>query len=165
VRNIAGASDPASATIADNWSMNSPAQPLTRALVDSLLAGRIYANFHTAAHPGGEIRGQVRFGSDAVTSVVPVAEALPSAFSLDQNYPNPFNPSTSIRFQVPEPGRVSLKVYSLLGQEVATLVDEVRPAGTYLATFDARALASGVYFYRLDAGHGSSLTKRMLILK
>ncbi len=165
VRNIAGASDPASATIADNWSTNSPSQPLTRALVDSLLAGRIYANFHTAAHPGGEIRGQVRFGSDAVTSVAPVEEALPSAFSLDQNYPNPFNPSTSIRFQVPEPGRVSLKVYSLLGQEVATLVDDVRPAGTYLATFDARGLSSGVYFYRLDAGSGPSLTKRMLILK
>ncbi len=165
VRNIAGASDPPSATIADNWSTNSPSQPLTRALVDSLLAGRIYANFHTAAHPGGEIRGQVRFASDAVTSVAPVAGALPSGFSLDQNYPNPFNPSTSIRFQVPEPGRVSLKVYSLLGQEVATLVDDVRPAGTYLATFDARALASGVYFYRLDAGQGSALTKRMLILK
>jgi hypothetical protein len=165
VRNIAGATDPASATIADNWSTNSPSQPLTRALVDSLLAGHIYANFHTTAHPGGEIRGQVRFGADAVTSVAPIADELPSGISLDQNYPNPFNPSTSIRFQVPEPGRVSLKVYSLLGQEVATLVDDVRSAGTYLATFDARGLASGVYFYRLDAGSGPSLAKRMLILK
>ena len=165
VRNIAGASDPASATIADNWSTTSASQPLTRALVDSLLAGHIYANFHTTAHPGGEIRGQVRFGGDAVTSVSPIADELPGSFALDQNYPNPFNPSTSIRFQVPEAGRVSLKVYSLLGQELATILDEVRPAGTYLATFDARGLASGVYFYRLEAGGSASLTKRMLILK
>jgi hypothetical protein len=165
VRNIAGAGDPASATIVNNWSTNSPTQPLTRALVDSLLAGRIYANFHTTAHPGGEIRGQVRFGADAVTSVAPIAEGLPTGFSLDQNFPNPFNPSTSIRFQVPEGGHVSLKVYSLLGQEVATILDEERQAGTYLATFDAHGLASGVYFYRLDAGRAASMTKRMLILK
>jgi hypothetical protein len=165
VKSIASAGDSASATVDGNWSTGDASQPLTRALVDSLFAGLIYANFHTSAHSGGEIRGHVLFAGGAVTSVELIAGELPAAFSLEQNYPNPFNPATSIRFQVPREDHVSLKVYSLLGQEVATVVDEVRPAGTYLATFDARGLASGVYFYRLDAGAGQSMTRRMLVLK
>jgi hypothetical protein len=81
-----------------------------------------------------------------------------------QNYPNPFNPATEIRYQVPTAGRVYLKVYDILGREVATLVDQVRTAGSYTVTFNASTLASGLYFYRMTAGNFIQ-TKRMLLLK
>ncbi len=68
-----------------------------------------------------------------------------------QNYPNPFNPSTTIRFEVPRSGFVSLKVYNLLGQEVAVLVNEVKQAGGYEVVWEAAGLPSGVYFYRMRA--------------
>ena len=66
------------------------------------------------------------------------------------NYPNPFNPSTIITFQIPEAGLVSLKVYDLLGREVATLVDEHKTAGSYDVEFNASELSSGVYFYKIN---------------
>jgi hypothetical protein len=75
----------------------------------------------------------------------------PTTYALDQNYPNPFNPSTLIRFELPEASRVRLAVYNLLGEQVALLVNEQRPAGVYEQRFDAAGLASGVYFYRMEA--------------
>ncbi len=91
-----------------------------------------------------------------------------SDFRLDQNYPNPFNPGTVIRYQIPEAGYVSLKVYDLLGREDATLVEEVKPAGSYEIEFDGSKLSSGVYFYKLSAtgGAGSYMdTKKMILIK
>jgi len=88
---------------------------------------------------------------------------IPQSFSLKQNYPNPFNPSTTINYTIPFESKVSLKIYDLLGRETATLIDEVKPAGTYNAVFNKK-LSSGVYFYRLNAG-GYSETKQMIILK
>jgi hypothetical protein len=89
---------------------------------------------------------------------------VPTEFSLAQNYPNPFNPSTTIRFVVPVSGFVSLKVFDLLGREVATLVDEKKDAGSYEVTFDGKNLSSGVYFYRLQAGEFVQ-TKKLLLQK
>lgn len=83
---------------------------------------------------------------------------------LSQNYPNPFNPSTVINYQIASPGKVSLKVYDLLGREVATLVNEEKAAGNYKATFNAMNLPSGVYFYRLQTATYSN-TKKLLLLK
>ncbi len=101
-------------------------------------------------------------------------EVVPTKFELSQNYPNPFNPSTKIRFTIPasslnpfskgEGTFVSLKVYDVLGNEVATLVNEEKPAGVYEVTFDAAQLSSGIYFYRLTAGSFTE-TKKMTILK
>jgi tetratricopeptide (TPR) repeat protein len=88
----------------------------------------------------------------------------PTEFALEQNYPNPFNPTTTIRFEIPQNEHVTLKVYDLLGREVATLVDEMRNAGSYDETFDASRLASGVYVYRITAGNFSA-SKRLLLLK
>ena len=89
---------------------------------------------------------------------------IPDNFALYQNYPNPFNPSTAIEFRVPSYGFVSLKVYDVLGREVATLVDERLNPGTYTVTFDGSGLASGMYFYRLSTACGI-FSKTMMLLK
>lgn len=91
-------------------------------------------------------------------------EILLSEFALDQNYPNPFNPSTKISWQSPEGSWQILKVYDVLGNEVATLVDEYRNAGNYEINFDASKLSSGVYYYQLRAGDFIS-TKKMILVK
>jgi len=85
-------------------------------------------------------------------------------FSLEQNYPNPFNPSTSIQYRVSSLSNVSLKVYDVLGKEVATLVNEQKPAGTYEVEFNAAGLSSGIYFYKLQAGSLVE-TKKMILLR
>lgn len=98
---------------------------------------------------------------------------LPEQVRLFQNYPNPFNPSTTIRFHLPQTSRASLRVFDLLGREVALLVDEQRQAGSHEVFFDGTGLASGVYFYRLqvDPAAGSVLTapfvstRKLLLLK
>jgi hypothetical protein len=85
-------------------------------------------------------------------------------YSLEQNYPNPFNPSTKINFSLPEQSNVELVVFNVLGQKVATLVNESLKAGNHSVTFDASKISSGVYFYRIDAGRFTS-TKKMLFMK
>jgi parallel beta-helix repeat protein len=85
-------------------------------------------------------------------------------FALGQNYPNPFNPSTIIRYQVPAAGNVELKVFDVLGKEIAELVNGIQSAGTYSSTFNASNLPSGMYFYTLKAGNTVE-TKKMLLLK
>lgn len=92
----------------------------------------------------------------------------PNGFALSQNYPNPFNPSTTIRYSLEKAGMVSLKVYNVIGQEVATLVNGLQQAGSYSVPFNTKegktSLASGVYFYRLDAGSFISI-KKMILMK
>jgi len=95
---------------------------------------------------------------------VPQQEELPQAFSLDQNYPNPFNPVTTIEYGLPRTAHVELKVYSILGQEVKTLVDEIQDPGHQRVTFDAGNLATGVYLYRLQAA-GFVETKKLMVMK
>ena len=90
---------------------------------------------------------------------------LPNTFVLAQNYPNPFNPSTVISFQLPVAGSVSLKVYDILGNEVATLVNEVKPAGYHSVEFNAIGLASGIYFYKLQTGQSFVQTKKFILIK
>jgi hypothetical protein len=89
---------------------------------------------------------------------------VPEEFSLSQNYPNPFNPATTITYGLPRTLQVRLTVYDILGREVATLVNEKKAAGVYQVRFDGRSLASGVYFYRLDAG-GFVASKKLLLMK
>ena len=85
-------------------------------------------------------------------------------FELSQNYPNPLTPSTIIKYSVPKGQLGTLKVYNMLGQEVATLVNNQQNAGNYEVTFNADRLASGIYFYTLNAGNFVS-TKKMILLK
>ncbi|MBK7230424.1 MAG: T9SS type A sorting domain-containing protein [Ignavibacteriales bacterium] len=87
-----------------------------------------------------------------------------SEFKLDQNYPNPFNPSTKISWQSPVSGHQKLKIYDVLGNEVVTLVNEYKSAGSYEIEFNASSLSSGVYFYKLQAGSFVQ-TKKMILMK
>ena len=165
VKNVAAGSGPAAQTITNNWSTSDGTQPLTDALVDSLIGGKMYMNFHTIAHTGGEIRGQLQFGFDVVTSVERVSSVLPDGFRLQQNYPNPFNPATTISFQIPVADRITLEVVDILGRRVATLVNGEMPAGSYTVTWDAKGMASGVYLYRVTTGKGFIASHKMMLLK
>ncbi len=89
---------------------------------------------------------------------------LPTRISLSQNFPNPFNPTTQINYALPQDAKVRLDIYNLLGQKVATLVDRKQQAGYHSVRWDASSFASGVYFYRLQAGDFVE-TKRMILLK
>ena len=88
----------------------------------------------------------------------------PSEFILYQNYPNPFNLTTKIKYQIPEPGRVKLEVYDVLGRETKIFVNQEQAAGSYEIEFDGTSLPSGVYFYRIETGSYSD-TKKLILLK
>ncbi len=93
-----------------------------------------------------------------------ISTEIPKVFSLSQNYPNPFNPVTRIQFGVPKNELVSIKIYDILGKEVATLVNDFKQAGTYEVDFNASTLSSGVYFYRMQSGYFTDI-KRMMVIK
>ena len=88
---------------------------------------------------------------------------IPKSYNLSQNYPNPFNPGTVINYQLPQASKVVLKVYDILGNEIITLVDGYKAAGSYSVTFDASNLASGIYIYELKSNEFVSRNKMMLI--
>jgi hypothetical protein len=89
---------------------------------------------------------------------------IANTFSLAQNYPNPFNPATTIRYAIPSRTHVTLNVYNVLGQVVATLVNEIQEQGNYIARFEPKQLASGIYFYKLEAGDFTT-SKKMILMK
>ena len=99
-----------------------------------------------------------------ISSTHEIKTEIPSEYKLSQNYPNPFNPTTKINFAVPKEGYVTLKVYDLLGREVADLVNEVKSPGTYIIDFEASYLASGIYYYRFEAEEFVSV-KKMILMK
>ena len=101
--------------------------------------------------------------STKVVTSLPVGVRAPTAFDLFQNYPNPFNPSTAIRYALPQRTHVTLTVFNILGQHVATLVDAVGEAGFHEAGFDGSGLASGLYIYRLQAGDFVRCRKMALV--
>lgn len=104
------------------------------------------------------------FRSRSVLTGATPAEVQPVSFRLMQNYPNPFNPATNIEFQIANFGLVTLKVFDLLGREVATLVNEVMQPGGYERVFEAQGLASGVYLYRLEAG-GAVQARKLVLMR
>lgn len=116
---------------------------------------------------GRLVAGTETFGvyvtSTPVTSTA-IVDQIPLSSSLFQNYPNPFNPSTTIRYELPSRVHVTLTIFNTLGQQVAVLVNETQEPGYHNVKFDGSGLASGVYFYRLQAGDYVA-TKKLLILK
>ena len=115
---------------------------------------------NTALKPGEE----VVISNPSVGKLMLSGNVIPEEFLLEQNYPNPFNPSTIISWQSPVSSRQVLKVFDVLGSEVATLVDEYREAGRYEIKFDAASLTSGIYFYNIQAGSFRT-TKKMILAK
>jgi hypothetical protein len=99
-----------------------------------------------------------------LTGIIEVLNQLPKEFQLFQNYPNPFNPTTTIQYSIPKKSYIILKVFDILGKEVATLISEEKTVGNYEVEFNANNLSSGVYFYQLNAGNFTS-TKKMLLMK
>ncbi len=102
--------------------------------------------------------------SEGVTTGIQENESVPLNFSLGQNYPNPFNPTTTIQYSISQKGLYSLKVYNVIGKEVATLLNDEINAGTFIFTFNASNLPSGVYFYTLS-GDNFLETRKMILMK
>ena len=99
-----------------------------------------------------------------ITGVERSITSTPLSYRLKQNYPNPFNPATQIEFSLPVSSKVSLVIYNLLGQEIARLIDGEQAAGVHSVTWEATNLATGIYFYRIQAGDFVQ-TRKMLLLK
>ncbi|UCH66277.1 MAG: T9SS type A sorting domain-containing protein, partial [Ignavibacterium sp.] len=102
--------------------------------------------------------------SDFTITEVEDKKSVPSEYSLEQNYPNPFNPTTRISYSIPSASSVQLKVYNVLGNEVATIVNKEMPAGNHSVEYNASILPSGIYFYTLTTNHFSE-TKKMTLIK
>ena len=117
----------------------------------------------TTNAPGG-VEEVILTGVGESTMDVGEEEELPRSYVLEQNYPNPFNPETEIRYGIPVGGRVLVRVYTMLGEEVVTLVDEEQSAGWHTATFGGSTLSSGLYLYRLETSDFVSI-KKMILLK
>jgi hypothetical protein len=122
-----------------------------------------------AAKNAFSIRELEVYGTPKATGVAESQWGIPKEYELSQNYPNPFNPSTIIEYAIPKPGNVKLTVYNILGQQVAELINEEKPAGTYSVSFSAAgrggtALSSGIYFYTLRSNN-YVITKKMIFLK
>ena len=107
--------------------------------------------------------GPLPFSTNPV-GVEQIGSELPETVTLLANYPNPFRESTTFDYTVTEKTRVSISVYNVIGQKVATVVDGVQPAGTYRATFEPRGLSSGTYFYRLEA-NDRVISRPMILVK
>jgi spore coat protein A len=136
--------------------------------------GRYVWHCHILSHEDHEMMRPYYVGTPTSAPIIVLGEGgenmnpgnagLPSSFELSQNYPNPFNPTTEIRFSLPEANHVSLKVYNVVGQEVATLINADAPAGYHSVQLDARDLASGLYIYKIEAGNFVQ-TKKMVLMK
>lgn len=119
-------------------------------------------SFVLADKPSGYVFNDI-FGVFTV-GVEKLDDVIPAVYELSQNYPNPFNPSTTIRYSIPEAGLVTVKVFNLLGQEVATLVNTQQATGAYEVNFDASLLSSGIYFYSIEVNNFTA-TKKMILMK
>ncbi len=109
-------------------------------------------------------RANIQLEISLITGIENNTVSIPAVYSLSQNYPNPFNPVTKINFSIPKQGFVNMKVYDVLGKEVMTLVNEIKPAGNYDVVFSGANLSSGVYFYRMETENFFDI-KRMVLIK
>ena len=128
------------------------------------IAGRPYRYDNTASATNYEYMIDNFMTSTLVGVDDDFKNEIPSQYILAQNYPNPFNPTTQISYSIPSSENVSLKIYDVLGNEVATLVDAVQGTGNYSVSFDAAKHSSGIYFYTLNAGFFLE-TKKMILMK
>jgi len=124
---------------------------------------------YTASTAGQPLGALTWFGIDIISSVEQISSEVPKGFKLTANYPNPFNPSTTFEYALPNEADVALTIYNSVGQEIATVISKVQPAGVYQARWDGvnnfgATVSSGIYFYQLRAGNFTA-TKKMMLLK
>lgn len=129
----------------------------------------IYANGNSVNYNGLNTGDQWNFAPNKIIKVSSITTGIESeanifTYNLKQNYPNPFNPTTKINYSIPDEELVTIKIYNLVGKEITTLINEMKPYGNYEIEFNATGLPSGVYFYQLVAGDFIQ-TKKMLLLK
>ncbi len=142
----------------NNWSY-ADTLPVKANITSLLTDGE---NVYAALYQKGVWRRPIREIVNGIQIDKP--HAMPVSYSLKQNYPNPFNPATTITYTLAEENKVSLKVFDILGNDVATLVNRIESGGSHSVSFVANNLPSGIYFYSLRAGSYSE-TKKMLLLK
>jgi uncharacterized delta-60 repeat protein len=145
-----------------NGSFGGSGSEYCRSVQQTSDGGYFLAGSTSSFGTGGTDFWLVRMGPELPTD--PLSISLPVEYALRQNWPNPFNSSTRISYDIAQTGRVSLKVFDVLGQEVTTLVDGVLPAGSHTILWNTADLATGVYFYRLQTGNWAQ-TKKMVLLK
>lgn len=165
-------SDPLVSILSDN-NGEDPSLTLTFEAIDQTLAGldveegeSIDLEWTVTAQSGSTVKFAEEIFDITISRDLNVSNELetsPNSYELNQNYPNPFNPSTNITYSIPESGDVTLEVFNIQGQRVATLVNGRQSAGSHMATFDASNLASGVYTYRLVSGNYVEVRKMLLI--
>jgi hypothetical protein len=148
------------------WVSIAPVNPVsgTSTKVHLVMVGDIVAGQFIPGPWNFPLAKFYHFSTEITLTDVEEEPELVNTFNLSQNYPNPFNPSTSIEYRVGSKEYITLKIYDILGREVAILVNEEKPAGSYEIKFDASSLASGVYFYKLQTESIFS-SKKMVLLK
>ncbi|MCE1166360.1 MAG: T9SS type A sorting domain-containing protein [Bacteroidetes bacterium] len=140
------------------------ATPVLGAYVGSTKLGNTWKLLVASGYTGAAAVTNTQIFTEIVTGISnPINGETPSKYAISQNYPNPFNPVTKINYALPKSGLVTMKVYDILGKEVATLVNEVKNAGYYSVEFNASTLASGMYFYRIETNGFNEVRKMMLI--
>jgi agmatine deiminase len=147
--------------IGDTFRANIPAQPLNTKVYYYISATSVSGK--TVTKPLPAPRGNIQFMVANLTGIEPVAAGIPNKFSLYQNYPNPFNPVTKIKFDIAKNSNVKLRIYDVTGREVLKITDAYMTAGSYSFQWNASQFASGIYFYRLDAGEYSEIKKMILV--
>jgi hypothetical protein len=118
-------------------------------------AGTVYA---------GDENGTIYMKRETITTTAESIEPLPEKFSMSQNFPNPFNPATTIKFSIPVSGYYKLRIYNIIGEQVAQLINRKMEPGHHEIRFDARHLSSGVYLYSL-VGKNINITRKMILMK
>jgi hypothetical protein len=146
-----------------DWDGDQLTDPDTYKLLIQYPTAENFKSYSGLVGTDGKPLGDLSFYG-SLSDVEKINGQIPSSFELQQNYPNPFNPTTKINFTIPQSGNFTLKVFNVLGQEVATLVNGQMQPGTFSATFDASKLSSGMYIYRLN-GENISLSKKMMLVK
>lgn len=124
--------------------------------------GTLYLGLHDVSVFPGHQRTLIAIRDTSTSDIQETGDFF--KYKLSQNYPNPFNPLTTIKYEIPERSFVSIKIYDVLGNAIATLVDEEKPAGSYEVLFNGRELSSGIYFYTLTSGNFMN-TKKLILLK
>lgn len=144
-----------------SW-LSSPASNFGWIIIGGETADKTAKRF--TSRSGGSMEEAPQIVVDYTTPTsVPSSGSAPDLFELQQNFPNPFNPSTTIKFSIPNNARTTVKVFDLLGNEVATVLDRTLDAGSHSVSLDGRHLTSGIYFYRLQSGHFSAVKKLTLL--